>query len=336
MAKIRRRGEAQHQACVARKGYPTLYKTFMTRRDAEKWARGVEVDMERGVFQLRGEADTTTLREALDRYAREVTPGKRGAGRELNRIKAWQRHPLAARSLASIRGMDLAAYRDERLAHGKGPNTVRLEIALISHVYTIARKEWGMEALTNPVEAVRKPKAPPGRNRRLEPGEEQRLLEAAGQSSKAPWFPAIIRLAIVSGMRAGELLSLEWEQVKLAQRYIQLTKTKNGDDRAVPLSRAAQEILAELPRSIKGKVFPVFKGTDGLDHDFANARAGAGIDNLRFHDLRHEAASRFAEIYSAQELAKVMGWRTMQMALRYYHPRIEDLTDKLDKAMGEK
>lgn len=336
MAKIRRRGEAQYQACIAHKGYPPQYKTFITRRDAERWARGVEVDMERGIFRLCGEADTATLNEALGRYAQEVTPGKRSAGREVNRIKAWQRHPLASRFLASIRGMDLAAYRDERLAQGKGANTVRLEIALISHVYTIARKEWGMESLANPVESVRKPKAPPGRNRRLENGEEQRLLEAAERSGKAPWFPAIIRLAIASGMRAGELLSLEWEQVKLAQRYIQLTMTKNGDDRAVPLSQAAKAILTKLPRDIGGRIFPVFGGTDTLDHEFANVREDAGITNLRFHDLRHEAATRFAGIYSAQELARVMGWRTMQMALRYYHPRIEDLANKLDKAMGEK
>lgn len=335
MAKIRCRGEAQFQACVAHKGYPPQYKTFITRRDAERWARGVEVDMERGIFRLRGEADNTTLREALDRYAKEVTSGKRGAVRELNRIKAWQRHPLASQFLTNVRGRDLAAYRDERLAQGKGANTIRLEIALISHVYTIARKEWGMESLANPVESVRKPKTPPGRSRRLEDGEELRLLETAERSSKAPWLPAIIRLAIATGMRAGELRSLEWEQVKGTQLYIQLNKTKNGDSRAVPLSRAAKKILMSLPRDISGRIFPVFGTTNILDQHFGEACKAANIANLRFHDLRHEAASRFAGFYSAHELAKVMGWRTMQMALRYYHPKIEDLANKLDMAMGE-
>lgn len=333
MAKIRRRGGAQFQACISHKGYPTQYKTFITRRDAERWARETEVDMERGIFASSREAETTTLGEALGRYAREITPGKRGAGREVNRVKAWQKQPLAARFLASVRGMDLAAYRDERLAQ-VGAGTVRLELALISHLYTIARKEWGMESLANPVGAVRKPKATKGRDRRLEAGEERRLLEAAERSGKAPWLAAAINIAVATGMRAGELLSISWDQVKPSQRYIQLDMTKNGDSRAVPLSQAAKAILAGLPRDIGGRVIPIpaFKATYSLDKAFAPACADAGIDNLRFHDLRHEAASRFAGVCSAQELARVMGWRSMQMVLRYYHPRVEDLADKLDKA----
>lgn len=328
MATINKRGPYQFQAIIRRKGYPSQTKTFETRRDAESWVRSIEAEMDLGKYVPTKEADQTTLHEALTRYADEVTAHKRSKEAELRRIDAWQKHPLAQRSLSQIRGSDIASYIRERRSSVK-PATIRLDLAIISHLYTVACQEWGMESLDNPVLKIKKPAPNNCRDRRLEAGEEERLMKACANSRSAPWLGAAVGLAIETGMRSGEIHSLNWSQVRLNERSIRLNLTKNGDARVVPLSKRAVAILENLPRAIDGRVIAAFYDANGMGNAFRTARIHAGIMNFRFHDLRHEAASRFVRIFSAQELARVMGWKTMQMALRYYHPRLEDLLEKL-------
>ncbi|MDA8257570.1 MAG: Shufflon-specific DNA recombinase [Betaproteobacteria bacterium] len=172
MATITRRKRG-YQAEVRRKGFPTVSRMFDSRKEAEAWARMHEGEMDRGIYVSRKEAESTTLAEALERYELEVTSTKKGAPRERYRLKAWKKHPLAACYLASIRSTDVAQYRDTRLALGAAANTVRLELTLLSHVFTIAIKEWGMESLRNPVALIRLPSRPLGRERRV--GHEREL-----------------------------------------------------------------------------------------------------------------------------------------------------------------
>ncbi|SAK41022.1 phage integrase family site specific recombinase [Caballeronia fortuita] len=120
-------------------------------------------------------------------------------------------------------------------------------------------------------------------------------------------------------MRAGELLSLTWDQVDFDQCCARLEQTKNGSRRTVGLSHKAISVLQNLPRT-GDRVIANFYDTSGLDRAFASACKAAGIEGLRFHDLRHEAASRFAPTMQVQDLAKLMGWKTLQMAMRYYNP----------------
>ena len=127
------------------------------------WARQIESEMDRGIFVSRAEAERTTLKEALDRYERQVTRAKKGWKQETYRIRIWRRDPLAMRSLASIHGSDLARWRDEQLKEGFAASTIRNDLNLISHLFTIAAKEWGMNGLANPVAQIRKPALPAGR-----------------------------------------------------------------------------------------------------------------------------------------------------------------------------
>ncbi|MBI4791852.1 MAG: tyrosine-type recombinase/integrase, partial [Deltaproteobacteria bacterium] len=225
MATIRKRGALQWEARIRRKGQPTQCQTFETKKDAEDWAREIESEMRRGVFICRKEVETTTLAEALDRYAREITVHKKGARQELLRIEAWKRRPLAQRFLATLRGQDFAKYRDERLAAGKSASTTRHELAIISHMFTIAQKEWGMEVLNNPVQAIRLPSAWQGaRDRRLQGDEEERLLAACG-TSKNIALKDIVIVAIETAMRLGELLSLRWSEIDPQKRVARLIET---------------------------------------------------------------------------------------------------------------
>ena len=324
MASINKRGPYQYQVLVRRKGYPSQTKTFESRAEAEAWARGVEAKMHEGSFRDRRGIANVTLHQALDLYAEKVTPHKAGADKELQRIRQLQRHPLAMRDIDSLLSRDFAAYRDERL-NKVSPSTVRLELALVSHLYTIAIKEWSWP-LTHELKNVRKPAAAQGRERRLVGNEKDRLLEAIHrpQARSAVWLDACVRLAIETGMRAGELLTIEWHQVDLSAGVIRLEKTKNGERRSVPLTEDAVSVLSQLPRTGR-RVISGYYDTSGLDRAFKRTCAAAGITGLRFHDLRHQAATDYAPHMKVQQLAKVMGWKKLEMAMRYYNPTEEEL-----------
>ena len=324
MASISKRGDYQYQVIVRRKGYPSQTRTFETRAQAQEWARGVEAKMDEGSFRDRRGLANITLHKALDMYAEKVTPHKAGSDKELQRIRQLQRHPLAMRDMDSLLSRDFAAYRDERL-NEVGPSTVRLELALLSHLYTIAIKEWSWP-LTHELKNVRKPAAGQGRERRLVGNEKDRLLEAIHrpEARSAVWLDACVRLAIETGMRAGELLSIEWHQVDLSGGVIRLEKTKNGSRRSVPLTEDAARVLSKLPRTGR-RVISGYYDTSGLDRAFKRTCTAAGITGLRFHDLRHQAATDYAPHMKVQQLAKVMGWKTLGMAMRYYNPTDDEL-----------
>lgn len=347
MATITKRGDLQWQAKIRRKGYPPQSHTFATKADAEAWARDVEREMDRGMFLDRSEAEATTLREALERYSREVTPRKKGAESELSRIKRWQARSLSNCTLARIRGKDLAKFRDDRRAEGKAENTIRLDLALLSSLYETARRDWGMEGLSNPVKMIKAPGGSNKRERRLSPEEEAWLI--TGIETVMPRtsnIRTLIRLALETGMRQSELLGIEWEDVDIKRKFIHLADTKSGDPRDVPLSPVALEVLNALPRPITGgRIFDVsqdrlirafrhacIQGRKLYEAETGKKPAAGWLENLKFHDLRHESASRWASVLAAQELAKMFGWRTLQMALRYYHPTGESLAEKLAKA----
>jgi integrase len=319
MASISNRGPHQWQVIIRRKGHPTQTETLRTKAQAEAWAREIESQMDAGIFRDRRVLAGVTLFDALERYLTSVTPTKRGQTAERNRIKQLQRHPLAQRLMGSLLAADFASYRNERLKQ-VSPTAVRLELAVFSHLYTIAIKEWSWP-LTHELRNVSKPKAEEGRERRLEGDEKERLLAAVHRprARSAIWLEACVRLALETGMRAGEILSLTWDQVDLDQCCLRLDKTKNGSRRTVGLTHEAMDVLQKLPRT-GAAVITNFYDTSGLDRAFAGACKAAGIKNLHFHDLRHEVASQFAPTMQVQDLAKVMGWKTIQMAMRYYNP----------------
>jgi integrase len=317
MATISERGPFQFQAIVRRKGYPSQTKTFETRSEAKKWGTVIESEMHRGIFIERTECERTTLKEALERYLKEKTPHKRSNQQEIYRIRAWQKHPLAMRSLASLRTCDFAEYRDDRLVV-VSRNTVRLEMAIISHLCTVAISEWSLPIERNWIVAGLLPKPGNSRARRLLGDEESRLL-ASAEESYAKNFTLAIKLAILTGMRGGELVQLEWSQVDLENHTISLSLTKNGDARVVPLFKAAADLLRAVPRLEGQSRLFEFHDTNGLGAAFRRCCERANIENLHFHDLRHEAASRLAPHVPATALCKLMGWRSVQMAMRYYN-----------------
>ena len=325
MASITRRGDNKWRVQVRRNGLPPQYKTFETHADARRWAERLEGRIASDDFVDLTEAKRTTLGEALERYLAEVTPGKKGAKQETNRIKAWLRDSLADRPLASIRSMDISAWRNERTQAGKAPTTIKNALTIISQVYQLAATEWGMEGLRNPVRGVKMPRGRPARERRLEPGEEERLLKACAASGNI-WLQPVAMWAIETAMRQGEILGLARRYIRGSVAYLPDTKTDRP--RSVPLSSRALSILQDVPTAIGGVVFPITQ--DSLEYYWRKACGAAGIEDLHFHDLRHEATSRlFERGLDAMEVMAITGHSTTEMLRRYTHFRAANLALKL-------
>lgn len=343
MASILKRGEYSYQAVIRRRGFPSQTKTFETKTEAQKWARMVERDMDRGAWRDSALAERTTLGDILRRYLAEVTPAKKGASIEAIKINALLRDPVCSQRLSVLSGMDLAAWRDRRLKLVKGSTTNR-EFAIISHSIDIARKEWGMQ-IENPCRLVRKSPGSLPRDRRII-GDEQKYLKEALQRAKNKYIEPMVFFAIETAMRRSELLALRWENVHFEKRTAFLTDTKNGETRMVPLSTAALKILQSIPGASAGNVFPItmdsfkqayVRSVDRARMLYVNDCILKGqrpdpkfLIDLHFHDLRHEAASRLFEVgLNVMEVASITGHKTLQTLKRYTHLRAEDLALKL-------
>ena len=333
MAAFQKRSGAW-RALIRRRGYPPLTRTFDSKAKAETWARQIEGEMDRGVFVSRAEAENTTLADALDRYAAEVSSSKKTANREIYTIRWWQTSALGPRSLASIRGKDIMAVLAAKEAEGAAPHTIHLYLALLSHLFTVARRAWGMEGLSNPTEFVRKPKLPQGRDRRLIDDEQIRLLNAA--QAYGGEIGAIITWAIETAMRRGEIAAMRWEHLDRKDRVLLIPETKNGTPRQVPLSTVALEILSQrdplrgdgLPKRMDGRIWGM--RPDSISQAFERVCQAAGIEGLTFHDLRHEATSRlFEKGLNPMEVAAITGHKTLQMLKRYTHLKAKDLVGRL-------
>lgn len=331
MASIRKRGDLQWEVRVRKRGQSLQCKTFTTRAKAETWSKQIESEMDRGVFVSRAEAESTTLADALERYLKEITPTKKPStiAREKNRIVTLTAFSLARRSLASIKGSDIATFIRGRRDEGLGANAIRLDLALLSHVFTIAGSAWGMESLGNPVKRIRgqRPKLPGGRTRRLIDDEHERLLGAASENQGGK-IGHLITWAIETAMRRGEIAAMRWEHLDRKARVFLIPETKNGTPRRAPLSTVALAVLDALPSQVEGEVWGM--RSDSISQAFKRVCKAAGIEGLTFHDLRHEATSRFFEQgFNPMEVASITGHKTLQMLKRYTHLRAEDLAKRL-------
>ena len=330
MSAIRKRN-GKFQARIHRRGFPAVSKTFLTRADAVRWAREAEVRFER----TGGTSERPRLGDLIDRYLATVTPSKRNARVERQRLSRWRSDRLCAGYADEVRVTELASWRDQRLAESLGGSTVRNYLAGLSAVYRHAASEWGFHQLENPVARLKRPSPAKGRTRRVTDAE----IAALKAATESAYLSPLIDLAVETGMRLGELTSLCWRNVDLTSRTAHLPDTKNGDSRTVPLSRRATEILltarGKVVQQFDGRVFAISPHAVSVAFRRACARVAKqtgekmGCD-LHFHDLRHEAVSRLFELgLNPMEVAAISGHRSMQMLARYTHIRPTTLLARL-------
>lgn len=297
-------------------------KVLATRREAADWAARTEYEL-RNADKIAG---AMSLGEAFDKYAREVSPKKRGHRWEVIRLERLAKDKVAKIVLRDLKPADFASWRDRRLPDVK-PATVRREMELMGAVLTVAVREWG--ALSeSPLKGVKRPPPSPARDRLPTEDELKRIGFCAGndlENATARAFHAFL-FAVETGMRAGEICKLTWEHTHLDRRFCHLPETKNGTKRDVPLSSRAVELIEALPRHD-----PVFNLTvRQIDVLWRKSRDKAGVKDLTFHDSRHAAITRLSKRLDVLELAKMVGHRNISELMTYYEADAESMAKKLD------
>jgi integrase len=345
MGTLQKRPNGSYTAKIRRKGFPQLSATFATRCEAEAWmakqeaAIGARIATARAIEdQKRIAADCApryqVFADLIRRYLITVTPTKRAAAEEAIRLSGLLKHSIVFCPLQGLTIRRVAEWRDERMQKVSG-STVNRDMNLLGHVIETAKGEWEIPFEVNPFRQVRRPRQGAPRERRLSKTEEAALLEAC-TATHNPYVIPIIIVALETAMRRGEIVGLEWERVHLPKRAVQLTHTKTGKARPVPLSRRAIATLSALrPPTAngaepKGSVFPGLT-PNALKLAFRRAVERAGIADFHFHDLRHEAISRlFEKGLAVMDVASISGHQDVRMLRRYTHLNVEDLAEKLD------
>lgn len=316
---------------IRRKGYPQQTRTLPTKAEALARARQQEGRIDRALAPINLQLlKGTTLRDLLERYLEEVTPLKDSADSEALRLKKLLREqPLCDLTLADLTPKVFADYRSARLTIVR-PGTVHRELGLIRHAIEVARREWEMDLPANPLDKVKRPALSNARDRRLTPGEYERLRLALGRTRNQLIAP-VIDFAIHTAMRRGEILALRWDQVNWHQRTAYIADSKTGVPRTIPLLDGALAVLQSLlpdGTAARGHVFPLT--VEALKQAWDRARVRAGLCDLHFHDLRHEAISRLCEMgLTMPEVALISGHKDPRMLFRYINLRPADLAKKL-------
>jgi integrase len=328
MATFRKRGN-RWQAQVRRSGHSPLSRSFLHRTDAEKWARSIELDQDRTLLpsdpRILGRF---TLGDLVHRYINTITPRKRRHEIERIELRAFLRYPICSKKLSELRTADFAAYRDIRLEKIK-PTSLKRSLAPIRHLFEVARTEWGLPITQNPVSALNFRALDMKRERRLRSGELERLLEQA-EKCRNPHVASIIRFAVATGMRRSEILNVEAKHFDIERSELVIPTSKTGEGRTIPLTKDAADILL-LRIDFEGKTFPMSANAFRLSWE--RLRARANLIDLRFHDLRHEAISRYFELgLTPPEVSLISGHQNLRTLSRYSHARREEIRKKLAAA----
>jgi len=322
-----KRANGTWQAKIRLAGYPPESEIFDTKARAMAWGYKREAELrnqKKGIVKA-------TFQEAIDRYIAEVAPTHKAGDNEIKRLKALAKLPgllPTLRQIADVTSADLSHFRDVRL-QSVCDASVRKEMTIIRSVLESARRDWNMIAV-NPITDVKRPPEPADRNRLFVGDELERILEKLNYKgvleTQQHQVAIALLIAFETGMRAGELLGLTWDRVYA--KFVHLPETKNGDERDVPLSNKAIELLALM----KGldPVF-VFTVTDAnRDALFRKARDRCGIKNLRFHDSRANAITALAKKLQILDLARMIGHRDIKSLMIYYRESAADIADKLN------
>lgn len=357
-------GKLSYRVQIRLKGQPTQTATFERKTDAKKWAAATESAIREGRHFKSTEAKRHTLSELIARYKQEVLPSKAASTQLAQRTHLdWWDSKIGSHLLADVTPALLSQHktvlatepmpspvrrgrsRQEKAAPPafRGPATVKRYLAALSHTFTVAVKEWGWLE-HNSMERVSKPKEPGGRVRFLSEDELKRFLNACRASPQPDLYPAAL-LALSTGARRMEVMSLRWRQVDLSRQTIILEQTKNGERRSLPLAGPAlieMQNRAKVRRIDSDLVFPSLKDGNrpiALTKAFEAALLEAKIEDFRWHDLRHTAASYLAmNGASLTEIAHVLGHKTLQMVMRYSHlsqNHVANVVARMNKAIFE-
>jgi len=319
MASYRRKGNSyEFRVCI---NGVKRSKSFTSITEGKRWAKLEEATLIKTKEAPR--ADYPTLKELSELFSLHILPNLRGASQEESRLRLLLRESFVNIPCNQITPVEIRDYIERLRQSGNSNSTVRLKLCLISSLYRFAKHELGLD-IQSPTSSIKKPPVAPGRLRRLSGEEEKSLIQEAYRCANVYIAPAII-FTIETGLRRSELLNLDWSAYQPERKILEVRKTKNGHPRWLPLTPTAIDILERQLQLQTHKPFPITAST--IENAWEHILKRAGINNLRFHDLRHEALSRWAHKLKGDvfKLSLISGHRTLQMAQRYVHPVMSEL-----------
>lgn len=315
------------RAHVRRKGEKAISKTFRTKAEAETWAREIEYKVDTGGYTP---PTSETVKDIMVRYRDEVSCKHKGAKWEKTRINLIVETWSGVTKLASeLNRYDIQRWRDIRLAQ-VSPSSVNRELNILSAVFNYAMKEWGVRIKHNPVQEIKRPQNAKPRNKRVPDELMAGLYRLLGDKhGTVGWYlPYVVEFAVETAMRMSEITGIEWCDVHIDKSYVRLWDTKNGDSRDVPLSSRAKEIIKSMPTGTD-KVFNIKSGV--VSTYFRKYTKQLGYTDIRFHDTRHEGATRLSKkLSNVLELSAVTGHRDLRSLHTYYNPTASEIAAKLD------
>lgn len=344
------RGDDQFMVRVRKKG-ADISETFLTLEEAIAFRNETEAKLLGGrrvaiqKDQKIREVDKMSLNDGLVWYKNEIMPlTPKSVRHKKTLIKYWQNHPFSEFSLTGLSSKDLIEWRKDLLDEREekvedrtplySPQTIIHRLNLLSHLYNQLADHFEID-LYCPVTKSCRPKNSPARMRRVYRGstEEKKLFKACEKNTNHPWLIYCVKLALETCLRRGEIYQIDWNEIDLDSRFpsIILKETKTESPRTIPLWPTAVQTLEEYSQihnpDKTGKLFPI-NNTTMITREFGSMVKSAGIEDLRFHDLRHEATSRLFEETDLRdiEIMSITGHKTSAMLNRYTHLQAKKLS----------
>ena len=340
MSSIQKRG-LTFRVRITRQGKSTLSGTFYSRNEALQWAKDIEAKLYLGIYEeiTPKIAKNISFREAAQHYLKTHSIHKKIVRCETSRLKIlierWGDIPVEQINKAAI-----LELRDDLLSLGRSGETINHYFNTLSKLFQMLVGDWDL-VIANPIKGIKRMPPSHGRSKRVTSDIEKILLNSCNAISLS-LLSSIIKFAIQTGMRRGEIMGLTWADIDLPNRKAYLHQTKNGEPRQVPLTRQAMAVLEALSRD-EERVFPMsmtclrsqFERIKEHAKPKWDGKGSNPFEDLRFHDLRHEALSRLSDIgLNVIELSHISGHKTLGMLKRYTHPSHQAIFLKLDNMKG--
>ncbi len=321
MAHIRKHG-TKWRVEVQRHGRRTS-KVFDKKSEARDWGSSKELEF---IDPIKFVAENKCVQDLLNRYSDEVAPLKKGKRWEIIRLKSFSKHSFSKVKIEALTSDDITNWKNQRLKQVSN-STVNREMNLLSAVFQTAVKDWKW-ITSNPVHGVSRPKEPKHRDRRISQTEVESIITTLGfvdkVETKQHEVAVMFLIALETAMRRGEIHGLSINDVNIDKRFVTLHDTKNGDKRHVPLSLEAVKLF----KLVLPCMFTVTKGSS--DTLFRKAVRKAGIENLRFHDSRHESITNLARKIDVLDLARMVGHNDPKSLMKYYNATATEIAGRLD------
>ena len=342
MSTIRQLKSGKWQVQIRKKNYPEICRSFLSKGLASKWSKMVETQMDKRVFEDLSGAEGTTLKALLVKYRDELVPTFKSAKTLTYKINYMLKFKVCYYNLLQLNSGHINKFKKE-ISDGRAPKTINAYIDTLKRVWDLARTEWGIVLPPqNPFALVSRLHVNNERDITLTDEQFARLIEEAGKVyikssrskiiGKANWLPDMIIFAAATAARFSEIINLLRKDVDFNKKLATFRDTKNGEDRTIPLSEAALQILKKQPF---GERFFNIKSRETFKNYWNKAREAAELKDFRFHDIRsHSIRKMILSGMQPIEVAKISGHKTLNVLhRRYSRLQPEDLLEKINNVV---